>query len=254
MASDRERFLAAGMDDYLSKPIEERALVQALSRWLRCAPIQSNLTHQSAQHQHQHRLPQLPGVDVGRAVARLNGKLGMFLQLLDDFRARYCDVDVRFRQLLACGDLAEIKALAHSLRGAAATLGADRLAASASALELAGSTESRAQALTEMTAAIDQLGRQTTADQRDAFESGVSEPSDQAGLQQTMNELESALRDRRFDAQALSKRLLPALPRDAKTQPVVDTLIRAMGELDYATAELQLHRLRKALGKSEERA
>ncbi|HVV96059.1 MAG TPA: ATP-binding protein [Rhodanobacteraceae bacterium] len=38
MAGDRERCLAAGMDDYISKPLDRAALVQLLRRWLKAAP------------------------------------------------------------------------------------------------------------------------------------------------------------------------------------------------------------------------
>lgn len=34
----RERFLAAGMSDYLAKPIEDEELRRVLSRWLRVVP------------------------------------------------------------------------------------------------------------------------------------------------------------------------------------------------------------------------
>ncbi|MCA9797862.1 MAG: response regulator, partial [Candidatus Eremiobacteraeota bacterium] len=48
MAHDRERFLQAGMDDYLSKPIEESELLRALNRWLPAATDPVDLPDQIA--------------------------------------------------------------------------------------------------------------------------------------------------------------------------------------------------------------
>ena len=39
MEGDRERFLAAGMDDYLSKPFEQNDMIKLLSRWLEASEV-----------------------------------------------------------------------------------------------------------------------------------------------------------------------------------------------------------------------
>src|SRR5690606_27812035 len=71
MASDRERFLEAGMDDYLAKPIEERDLLRVLSHWLpatAATPDDAEVTPP-----HDAGLPTLDGVDLEAALARVNG-------------------------------------------------------------------------------------------------------------------------------------------------------------------------------------
>lgn len=42
MVGDREKFLAAGFDDYITKPVlDERTLIDAIDRWLQKEPAQS---------------------------------------------------------------------------------------------------------------------------------------------------------------------------------------------------------------------
>ena len=42
MQGERERCLAAGMDDYLTKPLRQRTLKDALSRWVTGRPAPSS--------------------------------------------------------------------------------------------------------------------------------------------------------------------------------------------------------------------
>jgi len=44
MSGDRERCLAAGMDDYISKPIKLHVLAALLERWLGPGPVAEEKT------------------------------------------------------------------------------------------------------------------------------------------------------------------------------------------------------------------
>jgi two-component system, sensor histidine kinase and response regulator len=138
MKSDQQRCLAAGMDDYLAKPLNLNALADTLKRW---APDQTGpptshgpatplpVVHVGLDHLDDPGRPALDAQVVDR-LERLGNAAGEDLmgQLAALFLA---DADVRvvaIRQALACDDAAAVVWSAHTLSGAAANLGATVLA------------------------------------------------------------------------------------------------------------------------------
>ncbi|CAK0771421.1 hypothetical protein CCP4SC76_5420001 [Gammaproteobacteria bacterium] len=90
-----------------------------------CPPSEAILT----------RLAGVPGFNLTRGLAVLPGKTARYLALLGDFVESQTNHMVRLAELLAAGDHTRAHRLAHSLKGAAATLGAERLSESARGLE-----------------------------------------------------------------------------------------------------------------------
>ncbi|HZR34816.1 MAG TPA: response regulator [Nevskia sp.] len=128
MSEDRQRCLDAGMNDYLSKPIDQQALFAAVARWT-AAPRAAAAAPPPA-------APAGGDFDSAGALRRLGGNAALLHKLtrrfLDD-----SDPVVRLRVELARQDRAAALIIAHSLKGVAGTLGASALQAAAGQLEQA---------------------------------------------------------------------------------------------------------------------
>jgi two-component system sensor histidine kinase/response regulator len=153
MSGDRQRFLDAGMDDYLTKPIEEAELVRVLTRWL----AHSTQAH-APQRAAADALPVIAGVDVAVALNRVSGKRELLWRLLGDFRTRNADAAQTLRGSFASGNFAAARDAAHTIKGAAATLAAQRIADAAARIESAARANTVPAAdLDELAAALAEL-------------------------------------------------------------------------------------------------
>jgi PAS domain S-box-containing protein len=119
-SGDRDRALASGMNDYLTKPVEMAVLADKLQRWLGTAPAVQPAAATAPQ-----RDTELPDFDAGAISERFYDDFEMFQQARAIFLRQT-------RQGLAeaagVSDALELCRLAHRIRGSAATLGAARLA------------------------------------------------------------------------------------------------------------------------------
>jgi len=138
MGGDRERCLAAGMNDHLTKPIEPSALYEALSQWLPQDTSTVLSTMLSADAAAAELLNQtVPGIDLKRGLERVGGNQRLFHKLLLDFYTNHADSLQVLEQQLECGDLTSARRTAHTLRGVAGNIGAQDLQQTAEALEKA---------------------------------------------------------------------------------------------------------------------
>jgi HPt (histidine-containing phosphotransfer) domain-containing protein len=102
-----------------------------------------------------HRLAAIPGLDVEHGLRMTGGKETSYVRLLGMFAETHGEDAGLLSAALAAGDLVTLKQLAHSLKGAAGTLGAVQVAAAATALDALCAT-----LCTGMTALIDGIHRQ----------------------------------------------------------------------------------------------
>jgi len=140
MRGDKEKCLAAGMNDHLPKPIDPQAMYKALCKYIDpTALTPSELPLKAVQPTTHADLapPELPGFDVEKAIARMGGNINMYNKTLAKVVETESDAMQRLAKSLQEGNNESAIRIAHTIRGIAANIGASALAKQAEQLELA---------------------------------------------------------------------------------------------------------------------
>ncbi len=166
MQGERERCLAAGMDDYLSKPLRKQALNDALTRWIPTPPVSTT---------HRDTPPAAPGGPEllhETVIAELEGLDGEVLPaLLTLYFDEAASSITELAGAISGGQPLTVAQSAHKLNGSSSALGAQHVAtlaaelqATATANDLSGAD----QLLDRLRAGIDET--------RKAFRSRTPQP------------------------------------------------------------------------------
>nr|WP_229416270.1 PAS domain-containing protein [Massilia sp. PDC64] len=214
---DRRRALAAGMNDYLAKPIDVDELVDMLVRITGRPATPPAAGARTALATGLAVPAYIPGIDLKTTLPRFGGNFASFAALFKRFESSQGGAVADIRALLDAGDRARAGQAAHRLRGVAANLGATEVARQALELEQALRSEDDA-ALALRLARLDAALSVVLEAARDlpapeATPAPDVAPEDSAILQRELAQLLDLLHNNNMKAMAQFETLRPALAR-----------------------------------------
>lgn len=140
MTNDHEKSVEAGMNDHLSKPVDPKELATVLLQWIPADntknPALLTPENMGCNDTNPITLPEIEELDSSSGLLFSGDSPELYLKLLKEFVKIHSNDASSLRTLYAAGKKTESVRLAHSIKGAAASLGAKALSEASYALEL----------------------------------------------------------------------------------------------------------------------
>jgi two-component system, sensor histidine kinase and response regulator len=249
--------LEAGMNDYVSKPIDPRSLFSTIKKWVKKTVEESKI--QLDEHSDFEvsgvetiQLPAIiPGIDIVAGLDRLNGNKKLFKKLLIDFSKKYSSFSTDIKKAMTKNNLEEASRLAHTLKGVAGNISAKEIQSTAAELELSfsnsdvGNNDRLLDKLDVSLGSLKTLLCELDVDIKMDKQS-VEEPINLSKVEPILRELALFVWEDNVDAEKSLEELQQLIGESSFCQEMKE-LSQYIGDFDFETAKRPLNEIAKKM-------
>jgi two-component system sensor histidine kinase/response regulator len=122
MKGEKEKSIAAGMNDHITKPIDPSVLYRALVHHIKGVDVKGQIKSATPQV-----LIEIEGLDTLQGIQRVGGKVEAYEKLLLTFAKNYATADQTIQDLMIAGDLMALSSITHTIAGVCGNIGAKQI-------------------------------------------------------------------------------------------------------------------------------
>ena len=130
MSGVKEKCLEMGMNDMATKPIDPDEVFGVMVKWIKpkTKDQRPKTKDQRPKTKDQEpSMPDIPGLNIESALARMNNKKNLYLSILEKFYTNNQQFSEELRKLVEEEDFDTAKRVAHTFKGVTGSIGADKL-------------------------------------------------------------------------------------------------------------------------------
>lgn len=259
MTGDREKTLAAGMNDYVTKPIDVKQLLNVLCIWVKPPPKESGQDKQTLSDKEvNHNASSddwgpLPGIDIREGLNRMAGDLILYRNLLKKFAGNQVNTADKIRQALLTGDMETAQRLTHAVKGVSGNISATLVFESATRLDDALKDKDIQTAETLLTDFSNRLSDVIQViNGMETITQGLQQPQDKSitdpeTLKPKLIALQKMLDENNTAAISMARQIKDQIPGD-EMKSLIDQLNLEIGEYDFDDAQNTLQNLCREMG------